>query len=53
MEEKLNESALRNEASEYCADVLTKLVQGTTKEKLDILELKIVRGFSVSSRGGL
>lgn len=47
MEEKLNESALRNEASEYCTDVLTKLVQGTTKEKLDILELKIVRGFSV------
>lgn len=47
MEEKLNESALRNEASEYCTDVLTKLVQGTTKEKLDILELKIVRDFSV------
>ena len=47
MEEKLNESALRNEASEYCTDVLTKLVQGTTKEKLDILELKIVRGFNV------
>ena len=49
MGEKLNESALRNEASEYCTDVLTKLVQGTTKEKLDILELKIVRGFSVPS----
>lgn len=49
MEEKLNESALRNEASEYYTDVLTKLVQGTTKEKLDILELKIVRGFSVPS----
>ena len=49
MEEKLNESALRNEASEYCTDVLTKLVQGTTKEKLDILELKIVRDFSVPS----
>jgi len=49
MEEKLNESVLRNEASEYCTDVLTKLVQGTTKEKLDILELKIVRGFSVPS----
>lgn len=49
MEEKLNESALRNEASEYCTDVLSKLVQGTTKEKLDILELKIVRDFSVPS----
>lgn len=47
MEEKLNESVLRNEASEYCTDVLTKLIQGTTKEKLDVLELKVVRRFNV------
>nr|DAN37212.1 MAG TPA: hypothetical protein [Caudoviricetes sp.] len=49
MEEKLNESVLRGLASEYGTDVLTKLVQGTINEKLDILELKIVRDFSVPS----
>lgn len=47
MEEKLNESVLRNEASEYCTEVLSKLVQGTIKEKLDVLELKVVRRFNV------
>ena len=47
MEEKLNESVLRGLASEYGTDVLTKLVQGTTKEKMDVLELNVVRSFSV------
>lgn len=47
MEEKLNESVLRGLASEYGTDVLTKLVQGTTKEKMDVLELNAVRSFSV------
>lgn len=49
MEEKVSESVLRTLANEYCTKVLSKLVQGTTKEKLDILELKIVRDFSVPS----
>lgn len=47
MEEKLNESVLRGLASEYGTDVLTKLVQGTTREKMDVLELNVVRSFSV------
>lgn len=47
MEEKLNESVLRGLASEYGTDVLTKLVQGTTREKMDVLELKVVRRFDV------
>lgn len=51
MEEKLNESALRNEASEYCTEVLTKLIQGTTKEKLDVLELNVVRSFNAPADG--
>lgn len=48
MEEKVSESVLRTLANEYCADVLTKLVQGTTKEKLDVLELKVIKRLSVS-----
>ena len=47
MEEKLNESVLRGLATEYGTDVLTKLIQGTTKEKMDVLELNVVRSFSV------
>ena len=47
MEEKVSESVLRGLASEYGTDVLTKLVQGTTKEKMDVLELNVVRSFSV------
>ena len=47
MEEKLNESVLRGLASEYGTDVLTKLVQGTTREKMDVLELNVVRSFNV------
>ena len=47
MEEKVSESVLRTLASEYGTDVLTKLVQGTTKEKMDVLELNVVRSFSV------
>ena len=47
MEEKVSESVLRTLASEYCTDVLNKLVQGTIKEKLNVLELEIIRRFSV------
>lgn len=48
MEEKVSESVLRTLANEYCAKVLSKLVQGTTKEKLGVLELKIIKRLSVS-----
>lgn len=48
MEEKVSESVLRTLANEYCAKVLSKLVQGTTKEKLGVLELKIIKCLSVS-----
>ncbi len=48
MEEKVSESVLRTLANEYCAKVLSKVVQGTTKEKLDVLELKIIKRLSVS-----
>lgn len=48
MEEKVSESVLRTLANEYCAKVLSKVVQGTTKEKLDVLELKVIKRLSVS-----
>lgn len=48
MEEKVSESVLRTLANEYCAKVLSKVVQGTTKEKLDVLELKVIKSLSVS-----
>nr|DAU06140.1 MAG TPA: hypothetical protein [Caudoviricetes sp.] len=47
MEEKVSESVLRTLASEYCTKVMSKLVQGTINEKLDVLELKVVRSFNV------
>jgi len=47
MEEKVSESVLRTLASEYCTKVMSKLVQGTINEKLDVLELKVVRRFNV------
>lgn len=47
MEEKVSESVLRTLASEYCTKVMSKLVQGTINEKLDVLELKVVRTFNV------
>lgn len=52
MEEKVSESVLRTLASEYCTDVLNKLVQGTINEKLDVLELDVVRRFNVSEGDG-
>ena len=48
MEEKVSESVLRTLTNEYCTDVLNKLVQGTIKEKLDVLELKVIKSLSVS-----
>lgn len=48
MEEEVSESVLRTLANEYCAKVLSKLVHGTTKEKLDVLELKVIKRLSVS-----
>jgi hypothetical protein len=48
MEEKVSESVLRTLASEYCTKVMSKLVQGTINEKLDVLELDVVRRFNVS-----
>ena len=48
MEEKVSESVLRTLASEYCTKVMSKLVQGTINEKLDVLELEVIRHFSVS-----
>lgn len=47
MEEKVSESVLRTLASEYCTKVMSKLVQGAINEKLDVLELKVVRSFNV------
>ena len=47
MEEKVSESVLRTLASEYCTKLMSKLVQGTINEKLDVLELKVVRSFNV------
>ena len=52
MEEKVSESVLRTLANEYCTKVLSKVVQGTTKEKLDVLELDVVRRFNVSKGDG-
>lgn len=48
MEEKVSESVLRTLANEYCAEVLSKLVQSTTKEKLDVLDLEVVRRITPS-----
>lgn len=48
MEERVSESVLRTLANEYCAKVMSKLVQGTTKEKLDVIELKVIKSLSVS-----
>lgn len=47
MEEKVSESVLRTLASEHCTKVMSKLVQGTINEKLNVLELKVVRSFNV------
>nr|DAS97622.1 MAG TPA: hypothetical protein [Caudoviricetes sp.] len=52
MEEKVSESVLRTLASEYCTKVMSKLVQGTINEKLDVLELDVVRRFNVSEGDG-
>jgi hypothetical protein len=52
MEEKVSESVLRTLASEYCTKVMSKLVQGTINEKLDVLELDVVRHFNVSEGDG-
>lgn len=52
MEEKISESVLRTLASEYCTKVMSKLVQGTINEKLDVLELDVVRRFNVSEGDG-
>ena len=46
-EKKVSESVLRTLASEYCTKVMSKLVQGTINEKLDVLELDVVRSFNV------
>lgn len=52
MEEKVSESVLRTLTNEYCAEVLSKLVEGTTKEKLDILELEVIRRITPSENDG-